>query len=98
MGMFDPENSERNQPEGAVAGRPLVVARGQAAKLLAAGKQVLHPMPQPVQRPVEGAAAPLVDAARDGDADAPSPARGPDGAATVRFIARHALRPQPWPP
>src|SRR5215210_8923145 len=98
MNMLDPEHSERNQPQGAVALGALVVARGQAAVLLAAGDQVLHAVAQPVACPIEGAALALVDLARDGDPDPAAAARVADGPTAVALVAGHALGAYPRPP
>src|SRR5215211_6704964 len=98
MVMFDPEHCHRNHPEGAVALGALVVAGGQAAELLAAGDQVLHPVALPVQRPIEGAASALVGLTRDGDPDAAAATRLADGPTAVALVAGHALGPHPGPP
>src|SRR6185437_1678080 len=87
MRVFDPEDSERNQPQGAIAGGALVIAGGQTAELLAAGKQVLHPMAQPIQCPLEGAGARLVGLARDGDPNPALTADPADGPAAVALVA-----------
>src|SRR5437879_1902380 len=92
MSMFDPENSERNDSERAVAGAALVVAGSQAAELLAATDSILHPMPQPVAHPIKRPGAVLVGLVRDGDPDSPAPADGADGPAAVAFVAGHT----PW--
>ncbi len=67
----DPENSHRNRPEGLVAGRALVVAGGEAAELLAAVEQALHPVAQPVSGAVERPAPPLGAEAGQRVANAP---------------------------
>src|SRR5918999_1409300 len=98
MNLFDPEDNERNHPQGAVALAALVVAGGQAAELLAAGDQVLHAVAQAVARPIEGAAAALVGLARDGDPDPAAAARVADGPTAVALVADHAYGAHPWPP
>src|SRR4051795_8306321 len=87
MDMIDPENSERKYPEGPVALRALVVARGQAAKLLAAGEQVLHFVPLPVQRPVERPGPVLVRLARDAGPDPAPPAALADRPTAVALVS-----------
>src|SRR5215212_10709388 len=98
MIVFDPEHCHRNHPEGAVALGALVVAGGQAAELLAAGDQVLHPVAPPVEPPLEGAAPALVGLARDGEPDPAAAARLADGPAAVALVAGHALGAHARPP
>src|SRR3954447_12126227 len=98
MIVFDPEHCHRNHPEGAVALGALVVAGGQGAELLAAGDQVLHAVAQPVERPIERAAAALVGLARDGRPDAAAAARLANGPTAVAFVAGYAPGPHPGPP
>src|SRR4051794_7544985 len=93
MQCLDPQDSHRNGPEGLVAGRPLVVADGQAAVLLAAGDEVLDHMASAVDGAVERPGAVLVAAAWDGVTDAAPPAVGAPGPAGVALVARDPIRP-----
>jgi hypothetical protein len=92
MQYLEPEQSHRNRPEGLVAGRALVVAGGQAAELLAAGDQVLDPVPPAVDGAVERPGAVLVTSAWDGVPDAaPSAVRAADPTG-VALVARDPVR------
>src|SRR5215211_4286257 len=93
-----PEQDSRNDPQGAVAVRALVVAGGQTAELLAAIDQPLDPIPQAVRRPIEGPAPPLLPLPRDGVADAAAPAVGAQPPPRVAFVADHPVGPQPRSP
>ena len=89
-----PKDGGSEHPEGAVAVAALVVPGRQAAELLAAIDQALHPVPQPVRGAVERSAAPLGPLAGDCVADAaPSTVRSipPPG---VAFVADHPVGPQ----
>src|SRR5215211_617923 len=97
MGLPDPEDHHRNQPEGAVALGTLLVAGGQGAALLAAGEQPLDPVAQPVHGAVEGAAPALGPQPRDGGAAAAPPAVGAPGAPGVAPVAHHAPGTPPRP-
>ena len=90
MDMFEPEDSERNEPEGAVALGALVVAGGQAAILLAAVDQAFHAVAQAVEGTVERAAAALGLAAGDRVADAPPSAVGALRSTGVPLVTNHA--------
>src|SRR3954464_2926628 len=94
MPCLDPQDSHRNGPEGLVAGRPLVVAGGQAAVLLAAGDEVLDRMASAVDGAVERPGAVLVAAAWDGVTDAAPPAVGAPGPAGVALVARDPIPPE----
>src|SRR5918912_266652 len=98
MTMLDPDHNERNQPQGAVAGRPFVVAGGQAAVLLAAVDQPLHAVPQPVDRPVEGPRAAFVAPPRNGVPKAPPATVRAARAAGVALVAHDPLGPDAGPP
>src|SRR5918912_359521 len=95
MGISDPEDYHRNHPEGAVALGALVVAGGQAAELLTAGDQPLHPVAQLVRRAGEAAATALGPQPGDGAA----PAVGAPCAPGVAPFAHYApgARPRPAP-
>src|SRR5919202_4191275 len=97
MGLPDPEDNHRQHPEGAVALGALVVAGGQAAELLAAGDQPLHPVAQAVRRTVEAAATALRPQPGDGVADAAPPAVGAPRPPGVAPVAYHPTRAQTWP-
>src|SRR5918997_6171622 len=97
MGVSDPEDYHRNDPEGTVALGALVVAGGQAAELLAAGDQPLDPVAQPIHGAVEAAAPALRPQPRDGVADAAPAAVGPPCAPGVALVAHHAPGAPPRP-
>src|SRR5215213_2167553 len=97
MGIPDPEDYHRNQPEGAVAGGALVVAGGQAAELLAAVDHPLHAVAQAVRCAVEGAAPALRPQPRDGVADAAPAAVGAPRPPGVAPVAHHAPGTPPRP-
>src|SRR3954453_2997415 len=97
MSVSDPKNTERNDPEGAVACGALVVAGGQAAELLATGEQVLHLVAQAVEGTVEGTGAMLVRLARNTEPDPPATAVLADDPATVAFVPSDAPRAQAGP-
>src|SRR5919202_5227539 len=97
MGLPDPEDNHRQHPEGAVALGALVVAGGQAAELLAAGDQPLHPVAQAVRRAVDGTAPALGPQPGDGVADAAPAAVGAPRPPGVAPIAHHAPGAQPRP-
>src|SRR5918912_2480733 len=97
MGISDPEDKHRNHPEGAVALGALVVAGGQAAELLAAGDQPLHPVAQAVRPAVEGTAPALGPQPGDGVADAAPPAVGAPCAPGVAPGAHYAPGAPPPP-
>src|SRR5687767_14860098 len=97
MIILDPEENERDHPQGAIAFAALVVAGGQAAELLAAGDQVLHAVAPSIERPIEGAAPSLVGLARDGDPDPAAAAPVADALTAVALVARHALGTHPRP-
>src|SRR5262245_1011949 len=98
MGSFEPKDSARKHPEGAVALGALVVAGGKTATLLAAANQALDAVALAVHRPVEAPAAALVVPAGDGVADASAPAVRPMRPAGVAFVAHDAHGTQPRPP
>src|SRR4051794_33656060 len=89
--MMDPEHSERNKPEGAVALGALVVAGRQAAVLLAAIDQPLDPVALPVHGAVEGPAAPLVAQAGESVTNAPPPTVAAPSPPGIRLVADHPL-------
>src|SRR5262245_31394805 len=89
-----PQDRGGDHPEGAVAVAALVVPRGQAAKLLAAVDQPLHPIAQPVGGAVERAPAAFPALVRNGVPDAPSAAVRPIPSAGVPFVADHPVGPQ----
>src|ERR687883_52612 len=91
MGLSDPEDNHRNHPEGPVALGALVVAGGQAAELLAAGDQPLHPVAQAVRRTVEAAAPALGPQPGDGVAGGPPPAGAAHRALLQRLLAGGGL-------
>src|SRR5215216_2782837 len=97
MGIPDPEDYHRNQPEGAVAGGALVVAGGQGAELLAAVDQPLDAVAQPVHGAVEGASPALGSQPGDGIADAAPAAVGAPRAPGVAPVAHHARGAHPRP-
>src|SRR5829696_529124 len=97
MNMIDPEHSERNNPERAEARGALVVARGEAPELLAAGEEVLHPVAQPVQLPVERPGPMFIALARNGGPDPSPPAVLADRAAAVPLVCCDSVGPQPRP-
>src|SRR3989442_13746089 len=79
MVAFDPEESHRDRPEGAVALLGLVVAGGEGAELGAAVDAALDAGAQPVGRAVERAGPAVAGPPRGGVA-APAPAAGAAGA------------------
>src|SRR5581483_11709409 len=93
--LGQPEQDGGDDPQGAVGVAALVVAGRQAAELLAAVDQPLHPVPEPVRGPIERAAAPLPPLARDGVADAPPPTVGPLPLPRVAFVSHYPIRPEP---
>src|SRR5438045_7951615 len=101
MDMINPEHSERNDPERPVARGALVVAGGQAPELLAPTDEVLHFVPQTVQRPIKRPGPVLVRLARNGGAD-PSPAAAlANGLAAIALVPGHPVGAQarsapPW--
>jgi hypothetical protein len=97
MSRLDPEDSHRNRPQGAVAGRALVVAGGQAAVLLTAGDQVLHPVAQAIDGAVERPAPLFIASPWDGVADATPPTVGAADPAGVALVAHDSTRPQARP-
>src|SRR5438270_5671759 len=97
MSMMDPEHSERNQPEGAVAVGALVVAGGQAAVLLAAVDQPLDAVALPVHRAVKRPPAPFVAQARERIAQAPPPTVAAAGTPGVPLVAHYSLGPHARP-
>src|SRR5919202_1104262 len=97
MRMGDPEHNHRDQPEGAVAGGALLVARGQGAELLAAVDQPLDPVARPVHGAVEAAAPALRPQPRDGVAEAAPVAVGPPRPAGVAPVTHHAPGAPPRP-
>src|SRR5688572_19594080 len=97
MGGFDPQDSHRNHPEGAVAGGALVVAGRQAAVLFAAIDQPLDLVAPPIEGAVEGASAVLRAQAGNGVADTPLPAVGPVPPAGIALVAHHPSGTQAGP-
>jgi hypothetical protein len=71
----DPEHQGGEGAHREVVGGPLLVARGDAAALLEAADEPLHPVPLAVHGAVDGAvpvvAGPLVAPARDDGLDVP---------------------------
>src|SRR2546423_12002559 len=92
MEVFDPQDSERNQPQGAVALGALVVAGGQAAVLLAASDPVLHPVAPAVDRAVERAGPALIAPPRDGVPAAAPPTVGAPDTASIALVASYPPR------
>src|SRR5688500_11137874 len=97
MGGFDPQDSHRNRPQGAVAGGALVVAGGEAAVLLTAADQPLHPITPAVAGAVEGAGTLFGAQLGAGGADAAPPAVRPPGTPGVALVAHHPVRAQAGP-
>src|SRR5581483_1230491 len=97
MSMLDPKDSERNDPQGAVALGARVVAGGQAAELLATGDEVLDAVAQPVHRPVERARAPRGAQPGDGVAAAAPAAVGAPPPAGGAFVTHYPLGADPRP-
>src|SRR5215475_13737123 len=97
MGTLQPEHSARNQPEGTVTGRELVVAGGQGPEVLAAVDRPFHAGAQPVDRAVEGPGPPLRPQPRNRVADAAPATVGPRRSPGVALVADHALGSQPRP-
>ena len=96
--LGQPKDRGRDHPEGAVAVAALVVAGGQAAKLLAAIDQTFHPMAQAVGGAVERPPPRFSPLVRDRVADTPPPAVRPIAPPGVPFVPDHAVGPHPRPP
>src|SRR5207245_6188465 len=91
----EPKDSCRNDPHGAVALSPFVVAGCQGTELLAAGDEVLHPMAAAVELAVERPMSRLPLLVRDGIADATPTTVGAEPSTGVALIAPHAVPAQP---
>src|ERR671933_2123570 len=92
MVLPEPDDNHGNDPQGAVALGPLVIASGDGPELLAAGEAVLDLVAQPVGGAVEGTTAVLVASMGDGVADAVAAAQRPDSAAAIALVAHDPLR------
>src|SRR5687767_11998126 len=97
MVATDPEDRERDQPEGAAVGGGLVVAGGEGTDLLAAVDRVLHPDAQAVGRAVERPRPVLAGPPGDGVADAAAAAEVTVLGAGVALVAGDPVGAQPGP-
>src|SRR5215212_5492136 len=87
---LQPEQDHAGCDHAEVVGGALLVAGGDAAELLEAIDQALHPATPPIGGAVEGGLAALVALAGDPRSDVPAPQMASDGRAAVALVAGRA--------
>src|SRR3712207_1455929 len=94
---LQPQQKHVDVDHGEVVVGALLVARGDAAELLEAVDQALHPVAPPISGAVEMGLAPRVALARDHRPDVTAAQAAPRGRAAVALVAGRTPRPQPGP-
>src|SRR3712207_8508217 len=93
----EPEQDHADRDHGEVVGGALFVAGGDAAELLEAVDQALHPVAPPISGAAEAGPAALVALAGDHRPDVPPPQMAPGGRAAVALFPGRAPRPPAGP-